>query len=331
MDDALSSLLSDVRPQGAVFDQSVVNPPWSMRFVDGAPLVLLAMLKGDAWLLPDDGEPIELRQGDIAILTGSDPYTIADTPTGRPRILVHEGDRCTTSDGALVIGDGLPMCGDGPHGPGTGSVLLKGTYEVRGSVSARVLDALPRTALIPACTDTRPALTMVEAELHRDVPGRQVILDRLFDLLLVTGLREWFDRPEARTPLWYRAQRDDPDIGQALKLIHENPAHTWTVASLADKAGMSRAQFARRFSSAVGQSPMAYVTEWRICCAADLLARTDDTVDTIARRVGYANAYALSVAFQRTMSLRPSEHRTRTRTRPGGSLTEAPPPGTGRS
>ncbi|MEV0698854.1 helix-turn-helix transcriptional regulator [Saccharopolyspora sp. NPDC050389] len=81
------------------------------------------------------------------------------------------------------------------------------------------------------------------------------------------------------------------------------------MAKLAAEAGMSRATFAQRFRRLVGQPPMAYLAEWRICQAADLLARTDATVDAIARQVGYSNAYALSVAFKRSLGIRPSEHR----------------------
>jgi AraC-like DNA-binding protein len=127
-------------------------------------------------------------------------------------------------------------------------------------------------------------------------------------VLLVDTLRAWFDRPESQAPAWYRAYAD-PVIGQGLRLVDENPAHAWTVAELASKVGLSRATFAKRFADLVGQPPMAYVTEWRLCLAADQLRRTDATVDTIARRVGYANAYALSVAFKRVYGTRPSEHR----------------------
>ncbi|MFI0470617.1 helix-turn-helix domain-containing protein [Saccharopolyspora sp. 5N102] len=188
------------------------------------------------------------------------------------------------------------------------SKLLKGTYQVRGSVSQRVLTALPRVAVIPARPAGCPTLDLIIDEIRLDKPGRQAILDRLLDLHLVASLREWFDRPESGAPAWYRAHHDPP-IGRALALIHESPERPWTVAQLAAEAGMSRAAFADRFRRLVGQPPMAYLAEWRICQAADLLARTDATVDAIARRVGYSNAYALSVAFKRSLGIRPSEHR----------------------
>ncbi|MEU5160810.1 AraC family transcriptional regulator [Streptomyces sp. NPDC020875] len=317
MDDALSSLLHGVRPRGAIFNQSVLDPPWGLRFLDRAPVSVLSALVGDAWIVPDGGEPVPLRRGDIAIVTGPEPYTVADSPGTPPQALVHGDDRCTTPEGALVLGD-LPWCGSDPLGGGPGgsgrslddpgAILLKGSYQAGGSVSQRVLGALPRIALVPAGPDNCPTLLMIEKEIARDVPGQQAVLDRLLDLLLVSSLREWFELPGAHAPAWYSAHAD-PVVGRALKLIHGDPARPWTVASLAAEAGASRARFARRFTDLVGQSPMAYLTEWRICWAADLLATTDATVDAVSHRVGYANAYALSVAFKRTMGLRPTEHR----------------------
>ncbi|WP_197363264.1 cupin domain-containing protein, partial [Streptomyces clavuligerus] len=210
-------------------------------------------------------------------------------------------------------GGGACAFPEGPFGPGPAdtagtTVLLKGVYQVEGSVSDRVLTALPRVALVPSVPEGCPPLAMIAQELARDIPGRQVILDRLLDLLLVTSLREWFALPGSDAPAWYRAH-GDPQVGRALKLMHGDPARPWTVASLAAAVGASRARFAHRFTELVGQSPMAYLTEWRICRAADLLARTDATVDAVSRQVGYSNAYALSVAFKRTRGVRPSEHR----------------------
>lgn len=314
MDDALSSLLHDVRPRGALFDRSILNPPWSLRFLEETPLALLTMVSGEAWVTPDGGAAVPLRTGDVVIVVGPEPYTVSDEPGAAPRALVYDSDRCTTPDGRLILGE-MPMCAYGDEGPES-AVLLKGTYHVRGSVSQRVLSALPRVARVPAHADGCPTLDMIAKEIRRDVPGQQVVLDRLLDLLLVTSLREWFELPDAQAPTWYEAH-GDPVVGRALRLIHGDPARSWTVAGLASEVGASRARFAQRFSDLVGQSPMAYLTDWRICLAADLLAGTDATVDAVSRRVGYSNAYALSVAFKRTLGVRPSEHRALARSAGG--------------
>ncbi|MFC7741313.1 helix-turn-helix transcriptional regulator [Nocardiopsis composta] len=91
--------------------------------------------------------------------------------------------------------------------------------------------------------------------------------------------------------------------------MHDDPAHPWSVAALAGATGVSRATLSRRFADTVGEPPMTYLTGWRIALAADRLSGTTDTVETIARRVGYANAFALSVAFKRVRGLTPTSYR----------------------
>ncbi|SEF15177.1 AraC family transcriptional regulator [Jiangella alba] len=303
MEDALSSLLGRLRPHGVVFSRSAMTAPWSLRFVEGAPLTLVTPLSGGGWITLDDAEPVRLETLDVALVVGARPYTVSDRRDTPPRVVVHEADRCTTPGGAPVDDD-LDMCRLDTDGDT--SVLLKSTYQVQGTVPDRILSALPPLLVVPACPC--PAMDMIVAELADDKPGQQVMLDRLLDLLLISTLREWLDRPDSCAPTWYRAH-GDAVVGTALRLIHDDPAHPWTVAELAAKAGASRAAFARRFTGLVGQAPMAYLTDWRMCLAADLLRDTDATVEAIAHRVGYANAYALSVAFTRVYGTRPSRHR----------------------
>lgn len=292
--DALSALLDDVRPRGAVFDRSLLDGAWSLCFAERPPLALAAMLRGDGWITPEDGEPIPIGVGDIAVVVGGAPYTISAAPDLPPLVLVEDPERCAGTAG--------PVARDGS------AVLLTGTYEVQGSVCDRILRGLPPVVVVGADTMPYPVVEIVAAELTRTRPGRQAVLDRLLDLLLVTALREWLDRPGSGAPAWYQA-REDPVVGVALQLMHDDPAHPWTVAELAGHAAVSRSAFARRFTELAGEPPMSYLTCWRLCLAADLLVRTNGTVDAIARRVGYANAYALSVAFKRVHGVRPGEHR----------------------
>src|ERR1043165_5404910 len=186
------------------------------------------------------------------------------------------------------------------------AVLLTGAFERQGELSERLLQALPPALVVPA---TFPSVDTVAEEIARDRPGQQQVLDRLLDLMLGSALRSWFDNPDANAPAWCRAL-DDPIVGTALRLMHDAPAAPWTVENLATKVGVSRAALARRFTAQVGEPPMAYLASWRMALAADLLRQTDDTVATIARKGGYANAFALSVAFKRLRGTRPSDYRT---------------------
>ncbi|MFJ3586660.1 AraC family transcriptional regulator [Streptomyces sp. NPDC090127] len=309
--DALGSLLYEVRSEGALFSRNHLAPPWAVRFADRAPLTLITLLRGSGLVDPGGEEaPVALGPGDVAVVVGPEPFSVSDedgleaTP-----LYVREGpDRCTTADGEEISEDvvlGLRMCGNSVDGP---TVLLTGSYRVGGRVSERLLSALPRVLVVRHEGAPGPILELTAAEIGRDDPGQQAVLDRLLDLLLLSTLREWFGRPEADPPGWYRAL-GDPVAGRALRLIHDRPAQRWTVAALAEEAGVSRATLARRFTDLVGEPPMAYLTGWRLALAADLLARTDATVEAIARQVGYGSAFGLSVAFQRVYGTRPSHHR----------------------
>ena len=98
-------------------------------------------------------------------------------------------------------------------------------------------------------------------------------------------------------------------MGRALRLIHDDPAHPWTVAELADESGVSRAAFARRFTELVGEPPMKFLTGWRLSLAADLLLEPGATVGSVAYRVGYASPFALSSAFKRVRGMSPRQYK----------------------
>ncbi|MEU6169930.1 AraC family transcriptional regulator [Streptomyces tanashiensis] len=308
--DPLASLLYEVRSDGALFSRNILAPPWSIGFAHGTPLAVVTMLRGSGWIVPGgDAAPVALGPGDVAVVTGAEPFSVTDDAraTTPPFYVVHPG-HCTTADGEDVSEDvilGLRTCANAPGGT---TVLLTGSYQVDGRVSERLIGGLPRVLVVPREGEAGPLLELTDSEVSRDDPGQQAVLDRLLDLLLLSTLREWFARPEADPPAWYRAL-GDPVAGRALRLIHDRPARPWTVTTLAEETGVSRATLARRFGELVGEPPMTYLTGWRLAVAADLLARTDATVESIARQVGYQSAFGLSVAFKRVYGTRPSEHR----------------------
>ncbi|ETK37192.1 AraC family transcriptional regulator [Microbispora sp. ATCC PTA-5024] len=306
--DALARLLDGPRAEGAFLLRSLLAPPWSLRIEDRAPLTLVALVRGGAWIVPDDAEPARLGPGDVAILRGPDAYTVADDPGTPPQVVIHPGQRCTTPEGE-PLGDvmrlGVRTWGNDPGGPVT---MLTGTYQMRGEISRRLLGALPALLVPPAGAWDGPLVGLLADEIVKDEPGQEAVLDRLLDLLLIAVLRAWFARPEAEAPSWYRANAD-PVVGRALRAVHRDPAQPWTVATLAAEAGVSRAALARRFTGLVGEPPMAYLTSWRLALAADLLRETDATIGAVARQVGYGTAFALSAAFKRERGVSPRDHR----------------------
>ncbi len=314
--DALTGLLNGPRARGAFLLRASLDPPWCLRVQDQAPLTVVAVMRGEALAIPDDGDAVRLRPGDVAIMRGPDPYTMADEPATPVQAVIHPGQRCTTPDGELLdqaMDQGVRTWGNSPDGA---TMMLIGTYAMVGEINHRLLEALPGLLVLREDAWESPLIPLLGAEIVRDEPGQEVILDRLLDLLLIAVLRAWFSRPEAEAPTWYRAL-SDPVVGPAVRMLHNNPGHPWTVAALAARIGVSRAALARRFQELVGDPPMTYLTNWRLDLAADLLLERDATIGAVARQVGYSSPFALSTAFKRVRGISPQQHRV-------GALATAP-------
>ncbi|MFF8910713.1 AraC family transcriptional regulator [Streptomyces olivaceoviridis] len=307
--DTLAGLLDGPRARGAFLLRSVLDPPWSMRIQDGAPLSLVTLIRGTAWI-----GSAELRPGDVALVRGPEPYTVADTPGTPVEVVVNPGQQCSSVDGT-ELGE-LRDLGVRTWGSRLGghTEMITGTYQMHSEVGRRLLDALPPVLIRPADT---ALVSLLSAEMAGTGLAQELVLDRILDLFLLSVLRAWLDDPGAETPNWHHAQ-SDPVVGAALRMLHDDPGHPWTVAALAAGAGVSRAVLARRFTELVGEPPMTYLTGWRLTLAADLLRDPDTTVGAVAQRVGYGSAFALSAAFKRERGLSPQEHRARVPLLPRG-------------
>jgi AraC-like DNA-binding protein len=315
--DALVGFLDGPRARGAFLLRSIMDPPWSVRVQDEAPLTVVAMVRGDAWVIPGRGDPQPLHPGDVAIVRGPEPYTVADEPATAPQVVIQPGQRCTTPEGDSLpqsMDLGVRTWGNGAHGSAT---MLTGTYQADGEISGRLLNALPTLIVLREDEWDCPVIPLLADEIAKDELGQEVVLDRLLDLLVIAVLRAWFSRPEAEAPTWYRAHAD-PVVGRALRMIHNNPAHPWTVANLAAGVGVSRAALARRFNDLVGEPPKTFLTGWRLALAADLLLEPEATIGTVARQVGYGSPFTFSTAFKRIYGISPQTHRN-------GASTGRPP------
>ncbi|WP_432135761.1 MULTISPECIES: AraC family transcriptional regulator [unclassified Streptomyces] len=308
--DVLAGLLDGPRARGAFMIRACFDPPWSVRVEDRAPLTVMLVVRGDAWILPDAGERVRLAAGDLAIARGPDAYACADDPGTAPQAVILPGGRCTYPDGRSLNGSmdlGVRTWGNRLDGE---TVVLIGTYQMAGEISRRLLAALPPLLHLPADRWPSPLTPLLAEEIVREEPGQEVVLDRMLDLLVISALRAWFARPEGAAPAWYRAL-GDPVVGRVLRLLQDDPARPWTVAALAAEAGVSRAALGRRFTDLVGEPPMTHLTGWRLALAADRLRDTEDTIGAIARQVGYGSAFALSAAFKRVHGVSPQEYRGR--------------------
>jgi AraC-like DNA-binding protein len=310
--DTFAGMLAGAHARGAFALRASLSSPWSLRIRAESPLTLLALVRGHAWVIPDRGEAIRLVEGDVALTRGPDHYSVADHPQTPTTVVIHPGQHCCTPEGeplAERLHLGVRTWGNDPAGA---TQMLVGAYESAGDLSPRLLRALPPVLSLARAQWESPVVALLSDEMAKDLPGQAAVLDRLVNVLLIAVLRAWVTRPEAAEPAWRRSQ-SDPLVGRALEILHRDPARRWTLAGLARDVGALRAVLARRFQAVVGESPMRFLTAWRLALAADLLCEPDATLGAVAARVGYTTPYALSTAFKRVRGINPKEHRRRAR------------------
>ncbi|QNI70738.1 AraC family transcriptional regulator [Cyanobium sp. NS01] len=310
--DPFAGLLDGPRARGAFSLRTVMTPPWSLRILAESPITVLAIVRGHAWVVPDDGQPVRLDAGDVAVTRAPAHYNVADDPATVPEIVIHPGQRCCNRDGESIEAElmhGARTWGNDPNGS---TLMLVGAYESTSDISDRLLRALPPLLSLSNDTWNSPLIALLCDEMAKEGPGQAAVLDRLIDLLLIAILRAWFTRPDAHSPTWYRAQ-SDPVVSRALQAMHDDPACPWTLAKLSREVGASRAALSRRFQDVVGESPMKFLTSWRLALAADMLCDPEASVGTVAHALGYSTPFALSTAFKRVRGISPQEHRARAR------------------
>lgn len=306
--DPLADVLARAGARGALFAHSRLRSPWGLTFRENRPLSFHAVLDGDLVVDAAGHKPLHLTKGDLLLARLAQPYTF------RYPADALAADFVTFVAQAAVPGQPGRYILDGA-GPLT--VFLCGSYTFTTSAADPLLRQLPELAPVRGAAHTDPALPstlhLLAQEIGRSAPGRQTALDRILDLLLVYGLRTWFAQPDVAKPGWFQAL-DDVEVGTALRLMHTEPAHPWTLTSLAAAVGLSRSAFVRRFTRLVGQPPLTYLTTWRLTIAEEALQRPGSTLATVAAEVGYRSEFAFAAAFKRQYGTSPGRWRNTRRT-----------------
>src|SRR5215470_18595693 len=312
--DALTAVLAVAGVRGTVAATLDAAEPCGLA-LDAVPgAAFHAVTDGLAFLRISGRPDTRLMPGDAVLL-----------PTGITHVLASAPDAATVPFDHLAAEHALAAGQDLRLGTGPGQTrILCASYQQDPATTVPLLTLLPDVLHIPsrragAALDT--TLRLLAQEMSQPQPGAAAILNRVVDILLVQLLRAWLDTgpADARTASWLSALTD-PVAGPALAALHTQPGRDWTVASLAAATGVSRATLGRRFLTAVGDTPAAHLTRWRMDLAAQRLRDSDDTVGTIARSLGYTSEYAFNRAFTRDRGIAPGRYRARSR----GQLTTLP-------
>ncbi len=303
--DVLSDVISVVRGGRPLSALVTWRAPWGQRFsTESGSAGFHVVLQGSCWLLVSGAEPVQLSAGDVVFMPRGGDHVLADNPSTPPG-----PERCSPEHPRF---DDRHVKEASP-GDGAVTVVLGGAYWLEPTRTHPLLRDLPEFIHLPARLGHRPqlraAIDLLSAEVEEPRLGTYAIIPALLDTLLLYVLRAWFDdQPATGSSGWAAALRD-PAVAAALHAIHREPERPWTVASLASEAGLSRAPFARRFATLVGQPPLTYLTWWRLTTAARLLVDSEAPLGTIASAVGYSSEFAFANAFKRHHGKAPGRYR----------------------
>ncbi len=304
--DALSGILDALRLQGTLYFSTDFRPPWGLRVPAFRRVARWHLVvRGHCWVrVIGRAEPIHLESGDLILVPHGAEHVLADTPD-TPCRTVDEVVQAAgfTGRGALVIG------GDDTGAP---TRLVCGHFEFDEDLDHPLLAQLPPALVVlwdEAVRDSplEDAFRFIAREVQEGRPGHEAVVRRLSEVLFVQAVRAWADRAQPEQGLL--AALADPGLGEALAAIHAEPSARWTLESLSRKAAMGRTAFAERFRTVVGETPLRYLTLWRIQNAKRLLAESRLSLEQIADRVGYESAASFSRVFVKTTGRRPGAYR----------------------
>jgi AraC-like DNA-binding protein len=299
--DVLSDVLVAMRTGRPSAARSASHAPWGVRFHQGKAAGCHVVLSGSCWLLSPECEPLALGVGDVLFTPHGDGYALVDRP-GSPIVdFEPEADETAPLDEMRIDGAG-PV-----------TELLCAYYMFDPTRPHPLLADLPTIIHLPTRVGQHPSLRsaveLLGNELRDPRAGTEAALPALIDMLLLYVLRAWLDEQHGDTVGWASALRD-PAITTTLRQIHRHPDKPWTVADLAAQAGLSRAAFAKRFTTIVGQTPLAYLTWWRMTTGARMLRESAVPLRTVAARCGYGSEYAFAKAFKRAYDVAPGQYRS---------------------
>lgn len=310
--DCLSDALNRIRFKSYIHCNSEFTAPWGLR---------MPGFQGHAAFL------VMLRGGCVVSFEDSkDTYSLAAGEV----MLLPRGSGCVIQDNATsAVSDFFDVKpGPGPRGEiwhhGGGGALtsiLMGCFEFDMRVKNPLVESLPGVMYLKAeqlqsepWLDT--TMRFLASETASNRPGSDILVGRLTDMLFIQIVRAFMTQHKdcAGSTGWLKGLAD-PEIGAALRLIHEKPSAPWTVATLAKEVGMSRTTFAVKFANLMTSTPMDYLTSWRMQEAVSLMEQGEESVSAIASAVGYTSEAAFAKAFKREIGAAPGAFRRNVLTR----------------
>lgn len=317
--DIVSEVLKVVRLQGALFYNGEFSSPWSVYAASSQALakyfatdkehviVYHLLTEGRASLRLERGERLALTAGDIVMLPHGDRHIIEN---GAASQTLNDEEHL-----ADILSQGLKLWRIG--GGGEITKFVCGYMACDPRLSQIFLNGMPPIFKVNLRNDAsgrwlENAIRFSVDQANMSAPGEEALLAKLSEVLFVETLRAYIAQLPAEQTGWLGGARDSV-VAKALALMHKSPAHPWTIAALAKEAGISRSVLAERFRHYLNESPMAYLTRWRLQLGAKMLESTSYSVAQIALEVGYESEAAFNRAFKREFTVPPARFRSQSR------------------
>lgn len=296
--DPLSDILSILKPESYLTAGLDAGGAWAIRFGNRPGTIKCHVVTaGICWLAVDGIDAVRLAAGDCIILPSGRSFTLASDLT------------LTPVDAQDVLNRARP--GDVIVHKGGGSFAFIGTrFEVDGLKAGALLGTLPPLIHLHEADDSdamRWCITQLMTEMREGRPGGMLASRHLAHLMLLRAFRLHLSR-QAGDRVGMLFALADPHLGKAIAAMHAEPAHRWTLAELASRAGLSRSIFAQRFRVRVGETPIGYLARWRMMLATDRLATGREPLGSIANALGYESENAFNTAFRRVMGCSPRRY-----------------------
>lgn len=294
MTDPLTQIVTLLRPGAPYAKVASASGAWRVRREEDGIVFYNLTLAGQALLEVDGRPPVLLEEGDFALIPAARGFTISSPDPVLPKGRFTEPVQI--APGQVRIGDpDLPVT--------TQQLVGHCTFAARDA--ALLLTLLPDLVIIRGEARLATLIRLVADEARATRPGREAVLERLLEVLLIEAFRA---SGGISAPPGLLRGLGDPHLSIALRALHTDPARPWTVADLARAAGLSRSAFFARFEREVGRAPMAYLTGWRMSLAKDRLRRGDGSLAEIGAALGYGSASAFNTAFAREVGQPPGQY-----------------------
>jgi AraC-like DNA-binding protein len=294
MIDPLAQVITLLRPRSVSSKAISGADAWAVRYSAFGQPSFCVVLEGACTLALDGADRIVLQAGDFVFLPATPGFVLGGSTPAVPTII--DARKATASTAEVR---------HGRRGGRPDVRMLGGYFEFDAPDTEILTTLLPPLVHVRGLARLSLLVRLVREETRSALPGRELVLTRLIEIMLIETLRS---ASHDEAPPGLLRGLADPRLAASLREIHRHPARAWSIALLADKASLSRSAYFDRFTRTIGLAPMEYLVTWRMALAKDLLRVGKIGIEQVATRVGYGSASAFSTAFRRHVGESPGHY-----------------------